>query len=148
QQDFPQAIEAYTQALAFQPNWSGVRLKLATALLREQRFQEALTQSEWLQQQSLPPAESLYLQSLIYLAQKDVESAIPSLEKLAQYPEHAFNARQMLTWLYQYGHEKDYQENATAFIQMASDYPAVYRVLGFSESQRFFHCFLKQAKPC
>ncbi len=148
QQNFPQAIEAYTQALAFQPNWSGVRLKLATALLREQRFQEALIQSEWLQQQSLPPAESLYLQSLIYLAQKDLESAIPSLEKLAQYPEHAFNARQMLTWLYQNNHEKDYQRNAAALAAMASDYPAVYRVLGFSESQRFFQCFLEQSHPC
>lgn len=148
QQDFPQAISAYTQALAFQPGWSGVRLKLATALLREQRFQEALSHSETLQQQNLPPAESLYLQSLIYLAQKDTEAAIPSLERLAQYPEHAFNARQMLTWLYQTGHEADYKANAIALHEMASDYPAVYRVIGFSESQRYFQCFLLKASPC
>ena len=68
QQNFNQAIAAYLQALEYQPGWSGVRLKLATALLREQRFEEALFHSEQLQQQSLPPAESLYLQSLIYLA--------------------------------------------------------------------------------
>ncbi len=148
QQDFAPAIAAYVQALAYQPGWSGVRLKLATALLREQRFEEALFHSEQLQQESLPPAESLYLQSLIYLAQKNSEAAIPALEKLATYPEHMFNARQMLTWLYQKNHETAYQENRTALKQLAKDYPEVYRVIGFSESQRYFDCYLKAAEVC
>jgi tetratricopeptide (TPR) repeat protein len=148
QQDFSQAIPAYIQALEHQPGWSGVRLKLATALLREQRFEEALFHSEQLQQESLPPAESLYLQSLIYLAQQNIEAAIPALEKLALYPEHAFNARQMLIWLYQKNHEAAYQENKTALKQLAKDYPEVYRVIGFSESQRYFDCYLKAAQAC
>lgn len=148
QQNFSQAIRAYEQALEIQPNWSGVRLKLATALLREQRFAEALVHSEWLQNQPLPPAEGLYLRSLIYLAQQDLEAAIPSLEKLASYPEHAFNARQMLTWLYPPNREQDYLANAQALKAMAANYPAVYRVLGFSESQRYFNCYLKSATPC
>ena len=148
QQNFNQAIAAYLQALEYQPGWSGVRLKLATALLREQRFEEALFHSEQLQQQSLPPAESLYLQSLIYLARQNLEAAIPALEKLALYPEHAFNARQMLTWLYQKNHEVAYQKNRTALKQLATDYPEVYRVIGFSESQRYFDCYLKTAAAC
>lgn len=148
QQDFEQAISAYLQALEYQPGWSGVRLKLATALLREQRFEEALFHSEQLQQHSLPPAESLYLQSLIYLAQQNIHEAIPTLEKLALYPDHAFNARQMLIWLYQKNNEMAYQQNKAALMPLAKDYPEVYRVIGFSESQRYFNCYLQAAQVC
>lgn len=148
QQDFGQAIPAYLEALNYQSGWSGVRLKLATALLREQRFEEALFHSKALQQQSLAPAESLYLQGLIYLAQQNVSEAIPILEKLASYPEHTFNARQMLIWLYQKNHEAAYTANKAALKTLSKDYPEVYRVIGFSESQRYFSCYLDTAQAC
>ncbi len=148
QQDFTAAIEAYTRALDYQPGWTGVRLKLATALLREQRFKEALSHTEALESVQLPPAEALYLNGLIYLAQGQNKKAIAALEQLTAYPAHEFNARQMLTWLYMQAQMPEYFNNRDAMSELSGAYPEVYRVVGFGESQRDFDCFLRTASPC
>lgn len=97
---YTEASEAYRRALAFDPRWNGVRLKLATSYLRLGHFDDALAESENLLQNQSALNEALYLQGLIFLARHQWPEALDALQKLAQQPERRFEAYQQLNWLY------------------------------------------------
>lgn len=106
--DYHQAITAYRRALQAHPEWIGVRLQLASAYLRLERYSSALSESEQILQSSTPLAEIHYLRGLIYLARRDWPAALKELNQLSQYPEHFIEAHQHLNLLYRM--QKKYPE--------------------------------------
>ncbi|MGV3525747.1 MAG: tetratricopeptide repeat protein [Candidatus Sericytochromatia bacterium] len=99
-EDYAPAVELYQRALAQEPTWAGVRLRLATAYLRLGRVDEALNEAETLRQYPNSTQEAAFLRSLIYLAQEQWEPASAELEQLSQDPVYRFQAWQQLNWLY------------------------------------------------
>lgn len=106
-EDYLRAAESYRKALAVEPVWIGARLKLATAYLRQGQYVSALAESESLQNQGVPVAESYYLQGLVFLARQDWPAAEAALHKLKAYPRHRVEALQHLNWLYRMQKEFD-----------------------------------------
>ena len=99
-EDYFQAAAAYRKALNTEPTWTGARLKLATAYLRQGEYAAALAESERLQSQGIPLAESYYVRSLAFLAQQDWPAAQKALTHLSSYPQHRDEALTHLNWLY------------------------------------------------